>query len=118
MYACPSCQQRKISFLRKWWSWPASPAQCPNCHSWSAIATVSASGTSVAAIVIVTLSGFAAVAVHSALPLLGGVTGAIAFYFWLQHRAALINVSEEEMKLAKRSNWLLFLAFLFPIFFS
>lgn len=118
MYPCPGCQHRTIAFLRKWLSWPASPAKCNHCGASCCIATVDASGTLAAAAVFITLAGFAAVAAGAAYLLLLGLSLSFAFYFWRQHRAALIRVSEQEAAVAKRSGWLMFLAFVFPSLFS
>lgn len=83
-----------------------------------AIRIVDSSGFFAAAIVIVTLSGFASVWIQSGSPLLLGCVGAIAYYFWRQHAAELAVVSEHEHKTAKRSAWLAFVAWLFPSFFN
>ena len=118
MYACPSCQQRTISYLHKWLSWSSSPARCKACGKACAIPIVDSSGFFVAAIVIVTLSGFASVWMQNSFPLLLGCVSALAYYFWRQHVAELAAVSEQEHKTAKRSAWLALLAALFPSFFN
>jgi uncharacterized membrane protein len=65
-----------------------------------------------------TLCGFIAVAVHAAYPLLLGGVAVVAFYFWRQHRARLVVVSEAAAKLANRSAWAMLLLWIFPSLFS
>jgi uncharacterized iron-regulated membrane protein len=43
---------------------------------------------------------------------------AVAYYFWRQHRAPLMVITQEETRTAKRSSRLTLLALLFPSFFS
>jgi hypothetical protein len=118
MYACPSCQSKTISFLRKWCSWPATPVTCSNCKSRWAIATADSSRILVVATVVVTLSGFGAAAVKSLYPLLLGLCLAVLYYFWQQHRTKLTLISDEEFKVAKRTNALMLLAAIFPSLFT
>jgi hypothetical protein len=104
--------------MHKWLSWSAAPARCRACGAQSAIAVVDASGILVGATVLVTACGFVAAAVHAAYPLLIGMALAVAHYFWRQHRAALMVITQEETRTAKRSARLTLLALVFPSFFS
>lgn len=113
MYTCPSCQQKTIRFFRKWCANAASPAICSNCGQASAILIADAAGFVVAATVLSTLSGFAAVGLQSIWPLVVGLTSATGYYFWRQHTATLAVVTVEEKRAAKRSAWMEFLAVLF-----
>ena len=70
------------------------------------------------AAVLVTLFGFAAAAVKSVLPLLLGLCLVALHYFWQQHRAKLIRISDEEFRLAKRTNTLMLCAAIFPSLFG
>ena len=118
MYLCPSCREPTISFLHKWLSWREAPAMCSACHCGCAIAIADAAGIVVFAAVFVTLCGFAAVAVQSAWVVVAGILAATTFYFWRQHKAHLVAISEEETKTANRSAWAMLLLWLFPAFFS
>ncbi len=86
----------------------------PTC----AIAIVDASGILVLAVLLITVSGFAAVAIHAAWPVLAGLVSAIAFYFWRQHRAQLLIVTSEETEMAKKSAFALWLLSVFPGLFN
>jgi hypothetical protein len=118
MYTCPSCKQATISYARKWLSWSAAPARCVECGESSAIAIADASGYLVASLVLVTLSGFAAVWVQGAWPLALGVSMAGVYYFWRQHTAPLLVVTGQEQRVASRSAWLGLLIAVFPSWFS
>jgi hypothetical protein len=118
MYQCPNCERETVSFLRKWWSSAAAPATCAICGSRSAITSVDASGILVGATVVVTLCGFLAAVVRSGYPLLLGVCAAVFYYFWMQHCASLVHISEREFKTARRSNALMLLAAVFPSLFG
>ncbi|MDN3918847.1 hypothetical protein [Roseateles violae] len=67
-----------------------------------------------AAILLMTLGGFAAVAVHAAYPLLIGAALAVGYYFLRQHRAPLMPITPDETRTAKRSAWAAFLTLLIP----
>jgi hypothetical protein len=118
MYACPSCASRCITFLHKWLSWSAAPAKCSHCGAACAISIDDASGIVVAAALFVTLSGFAAMAMHSIYPVLAGAFLAVGYYFWRQHRAPLMLITAQETATARRSGWIAILASLFPGFLS
>lgn len=118
MYQCPSCERETISFLRKWWSSSAAPATCSNCGSRWAIATIDASGILVAATLVVTVGGLSAALARSGYPLLLAACAAVLYYFWKQHRAKLVRISEKEFKAAKRSSALMLLAAVFPSLFG
>lgn len=118
MYHCPSCRAQSITFMRKWLSWSASPARCRTCGKGCAIPIVDASETLAASAVVVTLCGFAAVAVQATYPLVLGLGVAVGYYFWRQHRAQLVPITEAELQTAKRSSWLALLVALFPGTFS
>lgn len=118
MYRCPSCNEPTISFLRKWLSWRETPARCSSCKRGCAITIADAGGIVIVCAVFVTLCGFAAVAAHSSLPFVVGIVLAATFYFWRQHKAALVSISEEEIKTANRTFWAMVLLSLFPTFFS
>jgi hypothetical protein len=118
MYLCPSCREPTISFLRKWLSWREMPALCSSCHRGCAIAISDAGGIVVVAAVFITLSGFAAVAVQLAWVFVVGIAAATGFYFWRQHKAHLVAISDEETKAANRSAWAMLLLWLFPTFFN
>lgn len=47
-----------------------------------------------------------------------GVLSATVFYFWRQHRARLVIVTEAESKAAKKSALAIFLCSLFPGLFG
>lgn len=118
MYACPRCRASTISFLHKWLSWSAQPARCSGCGRSCAIAIVDASGILVVAALLITGSGFAAIATHAYWPVVMGVLSATVFYFWRQHRARLVIVTEAESKAAKKSALAIFLCSLFPGLFG
>jgi ribosomal protein S27E len=118
MYACPSCNQRTISFAHKWLSWSYMPARCLSCKSGCAIATGDSGGILVVSAIVVTLFGFAAVAVQAVYPFVIGIVLACGFYFWRQHRAKLMVVTDAEAKTANRSAWVMCLLWLLPGFFS
>ena len=82
------------------------------------IAIVNSAGIFAAAAVFITLSGFLAVVAHGFYPLGLGILLAVAFYFWRQHRAALVVVTDRENRTAKRSGWVMLLAALFPSLFG
>lgn len=106
MYACPNCRSSTIGFISKWRSRPALPVMCRACGAHACIATVDASAALALAAVLVTLSGFASVALGTLLPLASGLAVAVAWYVWRQHRAALVRVSKQELANARRSDWL------------
>jgi hypothetical protein len=56
--------------------------------------------------------------VHAIYPLLLGLSVAAAYYFWRQHRAQLVPITDAELQTAKRSAWLALLIALFPGTFS
>jgi 4-hydroxybenzoate polyprenyltransferase len=118
MYQCPSCAGRSITFMHKWLASSAAPARCNRCGCGSAIAIVDASGTLVAATLLITASGFVAAAVNAVYPLALGAVLAVAYYFWRQHRAQLRIVPQQETATAKRSGWVAFLALIFQGFLS
>jgi hypothetical protein len=114
MYACPTCDSISVTFMSKWLSSSAAPARCDNCGSSCAIAIFDAAGAVAAAAVLVTLSGFGAIALHAAYPLAIGVVLAVGYYFLRQHRARLIPITSHETTAAKRSTWAAIIALLFP----
>jgi hypothetical protein len=67
-------------------------------------------------LVLITLAGFVGVALHSPTPLLVGIAGAVAFYFWRWHNAMLLPTNEESVACAKKSNRMLNALALFGIF--
>jgi len=100
--------------MRKWLSSSAAPAHCESCGSRCAIAIVDAAGAVVMAIVLITLGGFGAIALHTAYPMLIGVMLALGYYFLRQHLAALIPITSRETNTAKRSTWAAILMLLIP----
>lgn len=118
MYSCPSCGKPALTFLKKWLSWSACPARCHECGKVCAISIADSSLYLVISTVMLTVSGFAAVWLHSVLPLLAGALVSVGHYFWRQHTAPVVVVSEEENTVAKRSAVLGLLLALFPSFFS
>ena len=118
MYPCPSCRSHSISFRRKWLSWSSLPAGCAVCGRASAIAIAESSGVLVAGLLVATLGGFAAVWLQTVGPLLVSMAIAAGYYFWRQHTAELVAVSEHEQAVAQRSAWVVLLASVFPAWFS
>ncbi len=118
MYPCPACGTKSISFLRKWLSSSSNPAECISCGAGSAIQIVDAAGFLAGSVVLVTLAGFAAVWLHSTLPLAIGVIGGVAWYLWRNHQAKLVVVSKSEQRTAQRSGWACLLASVLSVWFS
>lgn len=112
MYACPTCKALSVSFWRKWLSYPTLPAYCGACGSYSHAQRSSGGIGLVVAVVAITASGFAAVAVKAAWPLLLGIGGAIAFYLWHWHRVELEALSPQAVSLARKTEGLGFVALL------
>jgi len=101
MYACPSCHEPTIGYFRKWLSYPAIPARCSRCGAYSHSYRLSRGVGVVVAAVVVTLCGFAAIAVHSAVPLLLGLAISLMFYAWHWHRVQLELLSPEAVAAAR-----------------
>ena len=111
MYPCPSCHQRTISFLRKWWSHPIFPATCSSCGQFCVVPGSRSSGIFVALILIVTACGFLSAALKDGLPLVLGLLFSLLFYIWRWHLATLQHISPEAVASARtREN--IFLAIL------
>jgi len=84
----------------------------------SAMSVIDASGTLVAAILLITAAGFLAVWSGQSWTFILGIGLALCQYFWQQHNRPLAIVSEEEYKIASRSTTAVFLATLFPFWFT
>jgi hypothetical protein len=101
MYACPGCHERTIGYFRKWLSCPPLPARCSRCHAYSHADRTSPGLGLVVAATVITLCGFAAIAVHSPVPLLVGLAASVLYYLWHWHRVQLELVSAEAVAAAR-----------------
>lgn len=103
MYACPTCKAASISFFRKWLSYPALPAHCANCGSYSHAHRSSGGLGLVVTTIGIAAAGFLASELQQLWPLLTGIAGALAFYIWHWHRTQLEPLSPELVSRAKKT---------------
>jgi hypothetical protein len=118
MYPCPGCQQRTIGLFRKWLSSPPIPARCTHCGAYSHAWRLSRGLGLVIFAVVVTLCGFAAIAVESPLPLLAGVAVSLLYYVWHWHRIGLEPISAESVATARAGESAFGLVALLAFFFN
>jgi hypothetical protein len=118
MYACPACNASSISFFRKWLSYPALPAHCPVCNSYSHAHQSSSGVGIVVAVFVVTPFGIAASALQAVWPLLLGIAGALAFYAWHFHKIPLERLSPELVLKAKKTERMSFIILLLSLFLN
>jgi hypothetical protein len=84
-------------------SYPALPAFCPACKSYSHAQRSSGGVGIVVAAFVITGSGIAASAVRAIWPLLLGIVGAFAFCLWHVHRIQLEPLLPEQVSNAKKT---------------
>ena len=97
-------------------SYPAIPARCSECHSYSSARQASGGLGLVVAAIVVTLCGFVSVATHSGGPLLAGGVVSAAYYLWHWHRVALEPLTSEAVASARKSEWVWSLAAVLSVF--
>ena len=103
MYMCPTCNALSISLFRKWLSYPALPAYCSSCRSYSHAHRSSGGVGIVVSAFVITGFGFAASALNAVWPLLLGISSALAFYIWHLHRIQLEKLSPELVSKARKT---------------
>jgi hypothetical protein len=117
MYKCPTCSASNISFFRKWLSYPALPAYCKACKSYSHAQRTSGGVGVVVAALVITVFGFAAAALQSGWPLLLGIAIALAYNVWRVDSLQLEPLSPELVSTARKTesmSWIILLiAFVF-----
>jgi len=118
MYRCPSCNQRTIGYFRKWLSYPAIPARCPSCGTYSHGHRASGGLGFVISAVVITLCGFLSVSSDSPWPILFGVLSSFAYYLWHWHRVRLEPLAPEAVAAARRSESAFGLVALLSIFLN
>ena len=117
-YACPSCNHKGISFFRKWLSFPAVPAKCKFCDAYSFAQRSSGGAGLVVAALALTLLGFLAIYLSSALPFLVGGIFVVVYYLWHWHKGRLELISVEMMQAARQTEAVFGLTWLLLIFFN
>ncbi len=118
MYPCPACANKSISFFRKWLSYPAVPACCKNCQKFSFAHRNSGGVGLVVSVLCLTLIGFSAAALKSALPLWLGGFGVALYYFWHWHTVKLESISNELVAAARKTEATFGVTWLLLIFFN
>jgi uncharacterized protein (DUF983 family) len=118
MYACPHCNVWSIGLFRKWISYPTLPAHCSACGSYSHAHRSSGGVGVVVAAAVITLSGFASAAAHSAWPLVAGLVSSLLFYVWHWHRVKLEMLSPKQVAAARKTEGLGFVALVLSLFSS
>jgi len=118
MYSCPSCNERTIGYFRKWLSYPAIPARCSNCGSYSHAQRASGGLGLVVSAIIITLCGFASVATHTPWPIVAGAVSSLIYYLWHWHQVLLESLSPEEVAAARKTETGFGLVALLSVFFS
>ena len=117
-YACPSCSQKGISFFRKWLSFPAVPAKCKSCGAYSFAQRSSGGAGLVVSATALTLLGFLAIYLKSALPFLVGGILVIIFYLRHWHKVRLELIPVEVVQAARKAEAVSGVTWLLLIFFN
>lgn len=118
MYLCPACNASTISFFRKWLSYPALPAYCRDCKSYSHAHRSSGGVGTVISLFVVTGFGFAASALQALWPLLLGIASAISLYVWHIHRIQLERLSPELLSEARKTETMNGIVLLLAVIFG
>ncbi len=103
MYACPTCNASSITFFRKWLSYPALPAYCAVCGSYSHAHRSSGGLGLVVAAIGITASGFLASELQQLWPLLCGTIATMTFYISHWHRTQLEKLPPELVWRARKT---------------
>jgi uncharacterized protein (DUF983 family) len=118
MYSCPSCNERTIGHFRKWLSYPAIPARCSNCGSYSHAQRASGGLGLVVSAIVITLCGFASVASHTPWPILAGALSSLIYYLWHWHQVHLESLTPDAVATARKTETGFGLVALLSVFFS
>jgi uncharacterized protein (DUF983 family) len=118
MYNCPICGTPNINFFRKWLSYPALPAFCKACKSYSHAQRTSGGVGLVVAVLVITVFGFAAAALQSGWPLLVGIAIALAYYIWRVDSIHLEPLSPELVSKARKAETMTWFTVLMAFLFN
>ena len=118
MYACPSCNASSITFFRKWLSYPAVPAYCAVCGTYSHAHSSSGGLGLVVAALGIAASGFLASGLQQLWPLLCGTIAAITFYISHWHRTPLEILPPDLVSRARKTEAMGNIALLLAVFLN
>lgn len=105
MYRCPHCGQPGISYLRKWWSCAAAPAQCKRCEKLSYVPDTVSNGIFSAGVLSLVLTVVLAIGAKSFAVAGLGFVGSVACYCLLWHVVKLRPTSIEQAASARKLSW-------------
>jgi hypothetical protein len=105
MHQCPHCGQPGISYLRKWWSRAAAPAQCNRCEKLSYVPDTVSNGIFSVGILLLVLTVVFATGTKSLIVAALGFAGSVGCYCFLWHVVKLRLTSPERAAEARKLSW-------------
>lgn len=96
MYHCPACGHPSFSFFAKLRSSPVFPSACAHCGQHAFTPSSACSQVLVGNVLLLALCGLAAVAWHTALPLVLGLAASAGTWTFGLHRREFVAISSKQ----------------------